>query len=65
MMFAMAFAEGANDISKVAATLIGGGITSYSNVIYDSLYKLLMHYSYYYKRENDNNLRLIHDNTLK
>ena len=33
VMFAMAYAEGANDVSKVVATLIGSGITSYRRAI--------------------------------
>ncbi len=33
IMFSMAFAEGANDVSKVAATLVGSGIASYKKAI--------------------------------
>jgi len=33
-MFVMAFAEGANDISKVVSTLVGSGITTYRKAIF-------------------------------
>lgn len=33
VMFGMAFAEGANDIAKVVATLVGSGVTTYKKAI--------------------------------